>query len=89
MSATLFALALFGCSDDGTTCQRLNMAAETYQNREACAAKTDAALETEAALKADYPTVYAQCLSAQQLAAIGKNTVDLNKMNGVRFASAD
>ena len=33
MSATLFALALFGCSDDGTACQRLSTPVQTYETQ--------------------------------------------------------
>jgi len=89
MSATLFALALFACSDDGTACERMAAPVQTYETRGECAARLDTALDSEAARKADAPTVYAQCLSSQQMASIGKGTVDLTRVNGARFASAD
>lgn len=89
MSATLFALALFGCSDDGTACQRLANSTQTYDSRAACTARLDDALTTEPAMRADYPTVYAQCLSSRQMAVLGNGTVDLTRINGTHFASAD
>ncbi|KHK93248.1 hypothetical protein [Novosphingobium malaysiense] len=88
MSATLFALALFGCSDDGTACQRLAAPVDTYKTQAECSGKLDEALSTEAARRADAPTVFAQCLTSRQLALLGKGTVDLTKVNGVQFASA-
>lgn len=88
MSATLFALALFACSDDGTACQRLDTPVQTYETRTACDARIDDALGTEAALKADAPTVYAQCLTNRQMASVGSGTIDLTRVNGVQFASA-
>ncbi|WP_232495492.1 hypothetical protein [Novosphingobium kaempferiae] len=88
MSATLFALALFACSDDGTACQRLDTPVQTYSDRTQCDARLDDALDTEAARKAEAPTVYAQCLSSRQMASIGKGTIDLTRVNGARFASA-
>jgi hypothetical protein len=89
MSVTLFALALFGCSDDGTQCQRLASPAQTYESRALCDARIDEALETEAARKAEATSVYAQCLSTRQVASIGKGTIDLTRVNGVRFASSE
>jgi hypothetical protein len=88
MSVTLFALALFGCSDDGTQCQRLTTPTQTYESRALCDARIDDALDTEAARKAEAPSVYAQCLSTRQVASIGKGTIDLTRVNGVRFASS-
>ncbi|MFC0204110.1 hypothetical protein [Novosphingobium soli] len=88
MSATLFALALFACSDDGTECQRLATPIQTYESRAQCDAGLDAALDTEAARKAEAPTVYAQCLTSRQMASIGSGTIDLTRVNGARFASA-
>lgn len=88
MSATLYALALFACSDDGTACQRLETPVQTYDTRNQCNAGLDQALDTEAARKAEAPTVYAQCLTSRQMASIGKGTIDLTRVNGAQFASA-
>lgn len=87
MSATLIALALFGCSDDGSACERLSAPVQTYESRAACTARLEDALSTEAAMKAEAPTVYAQCLSNRQLASLGKGTVDLRRLNGIQFAA--
>ncbi|MFC3215551.1 MULTISPECIES: hypothetical protein [Novosphingobium] len=88
MSASLFALALFACSDDGTACQRLDAPVQTYESMSRCDAVLDQALDSEAARKAEAPTVYAQCLTSRQLASIGDGTIDLTRLNGVQFASA-
>ncbi|MGE4305382.1 MAG: hypothetical protein AB7E24_15280 [Novosphingobium sp.] len=88
MSATLFALALFGCSDDGTACQRLSTPVQTYETQAQCSAQLDEALGTDAAMRADAPTVFAQCLTSRQIALLGKGTVDLTQVNGMEFASA-
>jgi len=88
MSATLFALALFGCSDDGTACQRLSTPVQTYETQAQCSAQLDEALDTDAAMRADAPTVFAQCLTSRQIALLGKGTVDLTRVNGMEFASA-
>ena len=89
MSTTLFALALFGCSDDGTLCRRLETPVGTYRTNAECTARLDDALATEAALRAEAPTVYAQCLTSRQMAVLGKGEVDLTKVNGRQFASLD
>lgn len=88
MSAALFALALFACTDDGTACERLSTpVVQTFQSRAECFANIDDALDSEAARKADAPTVYAQCLTGRQMASLGSGTVDLTRVNGVQFAS--
>lgn len=89
MSGSLFALALFACSDDGTACERLQAPVEAYATRAQCSAQLDEALDTDAARKAEAATVYAQCLTARQMAAIGKGVIDLTKVNGARLASAN
>lgn len=58
----VFALVLFGCSDDGIACKRLAAPAERYGSKAACVAGQDAALQSDAALRADYPTVVVRCL---------------------------
>jgi hypothetical protein len=87
VSTTLIALALFGCSDDGSACERLSAPVQTYETRTECTARLDDALATEAALKAEAPTVYAQCLPNRQLASLGKGKIDLRRVNGVQFAA--
>jgi hypothetical protein len=87
VSTTLIALALFGCSDDGSACERLSAPMQTYESRAECSARLEDALATEAALKAEAPTVYAQCLTNRQLASLGSGTIDLRRVNGVQFAA--
>ena len=89
MSASLFALALFACTDDGTACERLQTSVQTYETRAKCFAEMDDALDSEAARKADAPTVYAQCLTGRQMASLASGMVDLTRVNGVQFASVD
>ncbi|MBT0667153.1 hypothetical protein HT136_02065 [Novosphingobium profundi] len=86
MSATLIALALFGCSDDGTACRRLDAPAETFQSQAACSGQLDEALATDVALRADAPTVYAQCMPSTQLSALGTGEIDLTRVHQVQFA---
>ncbi|MYL98435.1 hypothetical protein GR702_11735 [Novosphingobium sp. FGD1] len=88
MSATLFALALFACSDDGKACERLATPVQTYETKSLCNARLDDALNTDAARRAEAPTVYAQCLSNRQMASIGTGVIDLTRVNGARFADA-
>ncbi|QDK35287.1 hypothetical protein [Sphingomonas sp. IC081] len=84
MSTTLIALALFGCSDDGSACQRLAVPVQTFPTRAACAARLEEALGSDVALGADAPTVQAQCLTTRQLAALGSRSIDLSKINSLR-----
>jgi hypothetical protein len=87
MSGLLFALALFGCSDDGSACQRISGPEQTYESRLECLSAQGAALDSDAAMAAEFPSVFAQCLTKTQLAHIGKDTVDLRKA-GIAFADA-
>jgi hypothetical protein len=58
----VFALVLFGCSDDGLACERLAAQPERYGSKAACVAGQDAALQSDVAQRADYPTVVVRCL---------------------------
>jgi hypothetical protein len=58
----VFALVLFGCSDDGAACERLAVQPEHYGSKAACVAGQEAALQSDAALRADYPTVVVRCV---------------------------
>jgi hypothetical protein len=87
MSGVVFALALFGCADDGSACQRLAGPEKSYSSRFECMAAESVALESDAAMAADYPSVFAQCMTRSQLAQIGPGTVDLRK-RGASFADA-
>ena len=87
MSGMLFALALFGCTDDGSSCQRLATAEQTYESRVECMAAQNSALDSPVADMADFPSVFAQCMTRTQLARMGHGTIDLRK-TGLAFADA-
>ncbi|MET1755254.1 hypothetical protein ABVV53_07265 [Novosphingobium sp. RD2P27] len=87
MSGMLFALALFGCSDDGSACERLAAPEQTYESRVECMASQPKALDSRVASSADHPSVFAHCMTKTQLTQLGKNSVDLRKV-GVAFAAA-
>jgi len=87
MSGMMFALALFGCSDDGSACQRLAAPEHSYESRMECMAAQSAALQGDAAMSSDYPSVFAQCMTKSHLARLGTGNVDLRKI-GVSFADA-
>lgn len=87
MSGMIFALALFGCTDDGSACQRLAGPEQTYESRIECLAAQSTALDSESAMAADFPSVYAQCMTNTQLARLGHGTVDIRKA-GISFADA-
>lgn len=87
MSGMLFALALFACTDDGSACERIAAPEQTYETRVACLASQSAALDSDAAMASDSPSVFAQCLTKSQLASMSHGTVDIRK-NTVSFADA-
>jgi len=87
MSGLLFALALFGCADDGSACQRITAPEQTYESRVECLSAQGVALDSDAAMAAEFPSVFAQCMTKTQLAQIGKGTVDMRKI-GIAFADA-
>lgn len=71
----VFALVLLGCADDGTACERLPAQFEQYSSRALCEAGQEMALQSEAAMRADYPTVVSRCLqtnAAPSIAAGGR-----------------
>ena len=77
MSGLIYALALFGCSDDGTLCERLEGPNTRYESRVECLASQGDAIDSDVAMSADYPSVFAQCLTSGELLALGSGTVDL------------
>ncbi|MBV1691191.1 hypothetical protein KRR38_26790 [Novosphingobium sp. G106] len=66
----VFALVLLGCADDGTACERLPTQAEQYGSKALCEAGQEMALQSEAAMQADYPTVVSRCLPMNVAPAI-------------------
>ncbi len=87
MSGMIFALALFGCTDDGSACQRIAGPEQTYESRFECMASQGTALDGDAAMAADFPSVFAQCMTKAQLSHLGAGSIDLRK-SGVTFADA-
>ena len=86
MSALVYALALFGCSDDATYCERLSDKAKSFESRVQCEMSIDAAFETDVALKADYPTVIGRCMDQGSWARLSDKPLDLSKSN-IQMAS--
>jgi len=87
MSGMFFALALFGCTDDGSACQRIAGPEQSYESRTQCLASEGAALESDAAMGSDFPSVFAQCMTKAQLARLGAGTVDIRR-TGATLADA-
>lgn len=77
MSGMLIALALFGCSDDATYCERLSAPAQTYESRVQCEAAQESVLQTDAVMRVDYPNVISFCTAPTVLARLGDGPVDL------------
>ena len=84
----VLALALFGCSDDGTYCRRIDTPTETFTSQAQCEAARGDALDKAVTGIDDYPTVVAQCLPAATLASLGERAVDLSKPR-VQLARGD
>lgn len=86
MSAMIYALALFGCSDDATLCERLSDKAQTFESRVQCEMAMEAAFASPMVRRADYPSVIGKCIDRGHWASIGDKTVDLSERS-IRFAS--
>ena len=65
MGTLLYSLILFGCTDDGSSCQRLSLPPQRYEVSSRCEAEIEAALMSDAAMRADYPMVEARCVPVQ------------------------
>jgi len=88
MSTLVYALALFGCSDDATLCERLADKAQDYASQAKCEMAFEQAFDSEVARRADYPTVIARCMTRPELAKLGGRPVDLSRPV-IRMASLD
>ena len=62
MSVFTYTLLMFGCADDGSACERLAAPAQVYSASAQCQAQVEPALQSDAALRADYPLVEARCV---------------------------
>jgi hypothetical protein len=65
----VFALVLMGCADDGSACERLAAQPRSYETKAACQADQETALESDVALRADYPAVVSRCVRTAVAAA--------------------
>lgn len=88
MSTLVYALALFGCSDDATLCERLSDRAQDFDSRAKCEMAFEQAFESDLVLTADYPAVIARCMPKGELSRLGSRPLDLSKP-AVRLASRD
>lgn len=61
MSALTYALVLLGCSDAGDECQALQAQQAAFATRAECAAQIEPALNSDLAVRADFPSVLARC----------------------------
>ena len=86
MSALVYALALFGCSDDATICERLSDKAQTYESRVQCELAMTGAFDSAMVRQADYPTVMGRCMDRGHWTKLGDKPVDLSQPV-VRLAS--
>jgi hypothetical protein len=77
MSSTVFALLLFGCSDDGSACEQLATKPKYYDSQVVCEADIDFALQSDVSLRSDYPSVVAKCVPVRELASLERGPVDL------------
>lgn len=62
MGTLVYTLLMLGCADDGSSCKALEYAAPRYEVSSECRAQIPAALQSDAALRADFPTVEARCV---------------------------
>ena len=69
MSIALYTLLMFGCADDGSACVRLTTPPQVYSAAALCQAQVELALQSDAALRADFPLVEARCVKLPKLAS--------------------
>lgn len=72
----IYALLLFGCADDGSLCERLDVPPKHYEAKLLCEADAEMALQSDIALRADYPTVEAYCQPVSGDASVAQSTGD-------------
>ncbi|MDG2004519.1 MAG: hypothetical protein P8J20_14440 [Novosphingobium sp.] len=86
MSTLVFALALFGCSDDATLCERLSDQAQGFKTSAQCELSIEQAFETDLVQYADFPTIIARCMPKSELSKMGGRPLDLSRPV-IRFAA--
>lgn len=62
MSVIAYTLLMFGCADDGGSCERIASPTQVYSASAQCQAQIEPALQSDVALRADYPLVEARCV---------------------------
>lgn len=67
MEPLVYIIAIMGCADDGSLCERARVAPVTYVSQAQCQAALPDTLRRSADL--DYPTIQANCQSMSQRAA--------------------
>jgi hypothetical protein len=72
----IFALLLFGCADDGSQCEQLAAPTKHYEAKITCEADAEMALESDVALRADFPVVEARCLAVSADPSMALNSGD-------------
>ncbi len=70
MSVVAYTLLMFGCADDGSACERLVSPTQVYSGSAQCQAQIEPALQSDAALRADYPLVEARCVKLPKQAFV-------------------
>jgi hypothetical protein len=72
----IFALLLFGCADDGSQCVQLAAPTKHYEAKITCEADAEMALQSDVALRADFPVVEARCLAVSSDPSLALNSGD-------------
>jgi len=88
MSTLVYALALFGCSDDASLCERLSDKAKEFHSVAQCEMAIEPTFDSDLVLRTDYPTIVAQCMPKSEWTRIGNRPVDLSS-RVIRLASRD
>lgn len=67
MEPLVYIIAIMGCADDGSTCQRERIVPATYTTATACEAAMPSALQSNTDLL--YPTISAMCEQTREQSA--------------------
>jgi hypothetical protein len=87
----IFTLLLFGCADDGSQCVQLAAPTKHYEAKITCEADAEMALQSDVALRADFPVVEVRCLPVSSDPSVALNSGDPDENRAVatiRLASA-
>lgn len=87
----IFALMLFGCADDGSSCEPLDRAPKHYEAKLLCEADAVLALQSEVALRSDHPLVEARCIpvtSEANLALSSSDPAEGRAVASIRLAAS-